>query len=743
MYLKKLEINGFKSFAKKEILSFDCPLTAIVGPNGSGKSNIAESFRWVLGEQSMKSLRGKKGEDLIFNGSGSLSRFNRASVSLTFDNSKKQFPIDFSDVVIERVVYRDGVNEYYINGTQVRLRDIIELLSVVSLGASSHHIISQNQSDRILITNAKERKQMVEDSLGLRIYHWKISEGKRKLEKTKENIKEAQSIRRELSGHLRFLQKETEKIEKTKQFKEDLLKLYDIYLQNEHSYIVRENNAIILKKKIPEDKLSKITKILNSYNKNEKIHIDDVYINKLEETDKAISNIGRKKDEMSRNIGKIEGIIEATAGKKDEYNNYKNEKKFSIYEINYLTEEIERLLHISQSQDTYKELRETLTKVKHTLDKFNKTIKEEISENENETLKKELEKLINAKEKLENELQILLDSENKLKNKRIEIVEKIEEQKNNFQEKERRYFEAKEQRAHIFTELEALKGRENNINLRGDLLKNEIQDIAIIFGQLKAKELEEKAKNDIYYDRVFKEEDQITIRKDIERLKIRVEEVGHVNNAVLKEYKDIKNRDSFLEKEVEDLQKTEKSLIKLTKDLEETLSDDFKKGIAKINNSFQNFFEILFGGGKASISIIKIEKYFKEQINIEKLQDEEQKEDGIDITVNLPRKKIRGLEMLSGGEKALTSIALLFAMTQVKPPPFLILDETDAALDEANSKKYGDMLEHLAKETQLILITHNRETMSRVDVLYGVTMGGDSVSKLLSVKFDEAVKIAK
>ena len=122
---------------------------------------------------------------------------------------------------------------------------------------------------------------------------------------------------------------------------------------------------------------------------------------------------------------------------------------------------------------------------------------------------------------------------------------------------------------------------------------------------------------------------------------------------------------------------------------------------------------------------------------------EEEGEEGVDIDVSLPRKKIKGLTMLSGGERALTSIALLFAISQVNPPPFIILDETDAALDEANSKKYGDMIENLSKYSQLILITHNRETMSRAGIIYGVTMGADGISKLLSIKFEEAVKVAK
>lgn len=124
-------------------------------------------------------------------------------------------------------------------------------------------------------------------------------------------------------------------------------------------------------------------------------------------------------------------------------------------------------------------------------------------------------------------------------------------------------------------------------------------------------------------------------------------------------------------------------------------------------------------------------------------EDEETIENGLEVAVKLPNKKVSGLEMLSGGERALTSIALIFAMSQVNPPLFIILDETDAALDEANSRRYGDMIEALAKKSQLILITHNRETMSRASVLYGVTMAGDGVSKLLSVKLDQAVEHAK
>ena len=162
----------------------------------------------------------------------------------------------------------------------------------------------------------------------------------------------------------------------------------------------------------------------------------------------------------------------------------------------------------------------------------------------------------------------------------------------------------------------------------------------------------------------------------------------------------------------------------------------------------------MFGGGTAGLKVVREKVKIKSDTDLE--MDEEMLEgsaetleesladkEGIEIEVNLPRKKIKGLMMLSGGERALTSIALLFAMSQVNPPPFIILDETDAALDEANSRKYGDMIENLAKQSQLILITHNRETMSRAGIIYGVTMGGGGVSKVLSIQFEEAVSVAK
>ena len=181
MYLKSIELSGFKSFGKKTDLVFGSRIVSIVGPNGSGKSNVAEAFRFVLGEQSMKSMRSKRGEDLIWGGSPGLARTNRAGVKVVFDNApdrggKRLLDIDFNEVVIERVVYRDGQNEYVLNGTVVRLKDVIRMLAGANIGGSGYQIISQGEADRILNASPRERREMVEDALGLKLYQHKKAE---------------------------------------------------------------------------------------------------------------------------------------------------------------------------------------------------------------------------------------------------------------------------------------------------------------------------------------------------------------------------------------------------------------------------------------------------------------------------------------------------------------------------------------------------------------------------------------
>ena len=213
---------------------------------------------------------------------------------------------------------------------------------------------------------------------------------------------------------------------------------------------------------------------------------------------------------------------------------------------------------------------------------------------------------------------------------------------------------------------------------------------------------------------------------------------------VIKEYEETKERDEFLENEISDVVRSVEQLESVIQDLKEKLNTEFDKGMQKINDQFNRFFRLMFGGGSARLEeAVVVRRRRKSDDDTLPLEEEDDKELGVDIKVKLPRKKVSDLDMLSGGERSLTSIALLFALSQVNPPPFLVLDETDAALDEANSQKYGDMVEQLSKFSQLIVVTHNRETMSRAQTLFGVTLGRDDSSATISLRLEDAAKYAK
>ena len=309
-----------------------------------------------------------------------------------------------------------------------------------------------------------------------------------------------------------------------------------------------------------------------------------------------------------------------------------------------------------------------------------------------------------------------------------EEAEKARRETEESRQEERRVYHLELEAAKLKDVLRSFEVEEEKIRLAEGELGRELEEARPYLGG------EYLKKGEVFSS----EEEAQALRKKAERTKIRLEEAGGIDPAVLKEYEEVSKRDEFFGKELGDLAASAGSLRQAMKELEKKLEHDFKDGVLKINSEFQKFFATMFGGGKASLKVITRTLRKRRKEEGENGEEEAGEEEGIDISVDLPRKRIRSLDMLSGGERALTSIALLFAMSSVHPPPFLVLDETDAALDEANSERYAKMLEDLSKTTQLIVITHNRTTMKCVGVLYGVTMGSDGISKLLSLKFEEA-----
>lgn len=758
MYLKELTINGFKSFARKGELEFSAPITAIVGPNGSGKSNVAESFRFVLGEQSVKSMRGKRGEDLIWGGSEGVARGNRASVQVVLDNAARQFPLDFDEVKIERIVHRDGQNEYLLNDSAVRLKDVQELLAAANIGSTGHHIISQGEADRILSASARERREMIEDALGLKVYQLKKNEAERKLVKTQENIAQVESLRREAAPHLKYLEKQVQKIEKSLELQSRLKSVYIEYLKREDAYIAFHNDRLLAERRVPEAALETIKRQLdNAKALLRATEAGDGVRSHVVEAEEAWRAASKQRQVVLHELGKLEGQLTYIERKIEE-----RARKSAVVTTGPAIPraELERVVVAITGQVEAALVREELPIIKRALSDIVHKLRSllerapEVSEdNQQEDIEAEKQQLHLRKGELEGSMERARKAEEEAEAQYQTVQAAALASTEGARAAEREVFRlVGEQRAHevLFERIDRELAMLDRDRFE---FKRELEEGVALLGRAVALYFEAPLVVDgveIPAEAVATEDRTVqrNRRHELEKLKIRLEELGSgVTEDVVKEYTAARERDAFLEREISDLTVSVEKLRTLISELQAQLQEQFFAGIDKISIEFNRFFTLMFGGGEASLERVepKVKRGSVED-GEEVLEDDGEPvetEVGIELAVKLPNKRVKGLEMLSGGERALTSIALIFAMSQVNPPPFVILDETDAALDEANSRRYGDLIEALAKKSQLILITHNRETMSRASVLYGVTMGGDGISKLLSVRLEQALAVAK
>ena len=758
MYLKHLTISGFKSFAKKGELEFSAPITSIVGPNGSGKSNVAESFRFVLGEQSIKSMRGKKGEDLIFNGSDSISRGNRAAVSITLDNTKRVFPLDFDEIMLERTVHRDGQNEYQINKSKVRLKDVQELLSAANIGSTGHHIISQGEADRILSASPKERREMIEDALGLKVFQYKKVEAEKKLKKTRGNIEKVQSLRREVAPHLKFLERQVKKIERSMQLKTELVAVYSEYLKREDTYLAYHLDRLRLLQETPAKLLEELATQLTNAKKALASSDDNEKGKELIPLEEVVSAVRQERQTLLRKSGQLEGqvsFLERRIAQLHQKSTSESDAPVPMGEVKKVLQVIESSIGKAVKSDDVSQLQRALSDVLHVFKKFVQSASGIVVVTTDEE-EKELASLQKKLQSIEKEIVAIEEKEQAHTAQYNDLKRAIEEDSHESREAEREVFRVVGEQREAENTLSRIQSEITALDRDRMEFKRELQEAVALIGSGAAQYFTFEIIVDgmVITNKHIADESRQTQRdrrRELEKMKIRLEELGGANQDIEKEYKEVVERDEFLVHEVTDLEASAVQLDALIAELVAQLDEQFVAGIDKIDVEFSRFFTLMFGGGEAKLVRIKPkvkkkkkgEDEFGEEIEIDEDVEDEEAQEGIELDVKLPNKRVKGLDMLSGGERALTSIALIFAMSQVNPPLFIILDETDAALDEANSRRYGDMIEALAEKSQLILITHNRETMSRAGILYGVTMGGDGVSKLLSVKFDEAVVVAK
>ncbi len=921
MFIKSVELLGFKSFAERTRIDFQSGITTILGPNGCGKSNIVDAIKWVIGEQSSKMLRAENMKEVIFNGTENRKQLNVAEVTLTLYNNNDILPINMPEVSIKRRLYRSGESEYYINSTPVRLKDVKELFFDTGVGKSAYSVMEQGKIDQILSNKPEERRYVFEEAAGITKYKIRSKEAERKLEKTDENLKQVESVLGEVRKNYNTLKKQSEKTREYREIKEKLFELErDIQLlrlkdffnrRDQKESVLKENSEKKNKVQLQIDdinaamekgidlvnsmesnlieKQKKLYKLdLEKNNKdsqlkilkerieelNRKIKDDEnretITKQKLENLKTEIKKTQKDQEEIIKQIKEIESNIAGFKNDIDLFSKKINQNEININKNEAEIENIERSIETLRDElqgvtddivtqldkqlkdfgysykersNIEKEISEILDTLKIQLHGKSDLINDMVSFGNNEKTKNTIHnikiKLSNSAERLDKLIELFkqykkstpsfLDdflapdgiitkkreidnkineayenisarkkenesSRNDIKHLNSKINEyrktleglrvnraRIQTKKTSLEETERRInseiieqenflkkntLEINETREKINDinktidanqkdletlniednklkkmlsglEVDISKKNQNLISKEKDLkvnmdrllkLQAKVEKVHVDLVETKTNiknvydNFQEKHSRELteYESRMFSIKIPISeIKNELGDYKTKLTKLGHLNLMAPEAFEEVKERYEFLSGQIDDLTTAKENLSQITTEIKTESTEIFLETYNKIKKNFNIMFRRLFGGGRATIKLIDPENVL---------------ESGIEIFAQPPGKKSENISLLSGGERALTGVSLLFATYLVKPSPFCILDEIDAPLDDSNIGRFIALLKEFSDRSQFLIISHNKRTLSNSNTLLGVTMEETGVSKIVAVK---------
>ncbi|RME58935.1 hypothetical protein D6779_05465 [Candidatus Parcubacteria bacterium] len=706
--LKRMELGGFKSFAQKTVLEFAPGITAIVGPNGSGKSNIIDAFRWILGEREARNLRGAKAEDLIFAGTPKKPRMGQAYAEISFSNTKNLFPYDVAEVTIQRKVDRSGASQYFINKSEVRLKDVLSLLAKIKLGARGLIVITQGNSDVFIKATPAERRAMIEEILGLKDFQVKKADAERKLKSTNANLEKVHALIEEILPHLRSLRRQVGRWEKREEIEKELQEAKRAYFGTQLAILHAQEKEITAK--LQAHKRTRHTLV-------EQVRIEEAVLQKLDaQRPKEQAQLGNiqeklrqlleKRSAKERAIGKLEATIEIAATTETPSPHPPAQKLLAL--LHKIQESLEKALRDPETLPAV--VRTILQDIQTQLGK--KTARTTPPPSAPTSNHAKLHNLTKELAALNKEIAELRKEEQKIQGNQEAFFHK-------FREASKRLDAAKRK-------LEEWEREEQKILLQRERLFFQKEDL-----ERRAREMGDNLARYNAIPQEHTSHNLAELERKILRLSSQLTSIGEIDQEILKEARETEERYQFLTTQSQDLSKARDNLQQLIQELDKKIKSEFRTSLEKINKELNNFFRLMFRGGKAKL-VYTARRKSEDEKDTEDVQDRE--EAGIEINLEIPRKRIHKLEVLSGGEKSLVGLAVLFALIAVSPPPFLVLDETDAMLDEQNSKKFAAMLKKFAETMQFIIVTHNRAVMEVADVLYGVTMKDDGTTKIYSLK---------
>ncbi len=793
MEFKKIQLNGFKSFADKTNFLIENGLTGIVGPNGCGKSNIVESLRWVMGETSAKSMRGSGMEDVIFSGTSNKASKNIAEVSVTVRNDKNERPVQYrelDEISVKRKIEKDKGSKFYINDKEVRARDAQMFFADLSTGAHSPSMISQGRIGALVTAKPTDRRAILEEAAGISGLHVRRHEAELRLNAAENNLKRADELRRQQERQLVNLQKQAEEAARYKKMSEEIKKieagLYylklleidkEIGIENEinveaETEVLDFNNRISKIDELIKSETDKVTPLREKNIENlSRIQRLNLELQSLDEQNSRIQddikNIKKTLQTLEVDIDREKGIvIDANSNEKRlkeekkeliEFDSkyYESEKQsdsdlnYSKEKLNVKIEKIKELINSDKKQEAI-----------YSLDNFKMSIQEYANNySKNENIKKESVKRNERIKIIDTEIEswknLLLNSEKmvtELTNRKNKLNIQLDEldnqpklqaeKKGQVREGLRISEEEKSQNETIIS-----KTDEKIETLRSQL--NEIQEQSIQIRERKASsgatvEGLKKRKNDLI-DRINSElslsEENILENSNlfgIEELPDAIDQEDLLDKKKQEREKlgsvNLKadEETNIFETEIRKMEKDRRDLVTAILKLKDSINELNQKGRERLIEAFDKV--------NRKFNEVYTKLFNGGNAKLELVDSDDPLEAGLEMLVSPPGKRLQSITLLSGGEQALTALSLIFAVFLTNPSPICVLDEVDAPLDDANVTRFCSLLEELTKitNTKFIIVTHHALTMSKMNRLYGVTMPEKGISQLVAVDLQKA-----
>lgn len=977
--LKSLELHGYKSFASKTRFEFGERVTAVVGPNGSGKSNIADSIRWVLGEQSYRTLRGRRTDDMIFAGSESRARAGMAAATITFDNSEGWLPIDFSEVTVGRRAHRDGQNDYLLNGQRVRLRDIQDLLGAAGLAERTYTIIGQGLVDSVLSLKPEDRSKLIEEAAGISVHRARREESLRRLDKTQDNLDRVKDILSEIRPRLRSLERQAERAVAQDQVRQELEQaLHQWYgyqwhrqrrslsqARSQAERFAAERQQLLSGSQHSAESLEQINQQVEQLRRalreaeserdqqrskhgeaerqlavaherlqwleqqerqanaqllelvERRAELNEQLLQARDEarrkqlklfeatavgqpTETMLEHLEERRNRLTTLIGELSDRAQALAQQRaalaakleDESDGFAHRLVEAAergalsgvvgelgdnlrieqghesaihavldgYEHSVVfrhsgeleaalewikpQDRLERLALIPQTEvrrppelsvpadpdclglaadlvqagpgyeaaarlllsravivrdrpaarrivnqlphdarvvtlagevfypagpvvltvngnrerhresmrtqlaATSQELEQVEGERHHLLQQQEQaerqvraTLSKEVvraTQDKAQSLEDRLADLADEIAKLSQQLSANLTEQRKLRSEAERLQDSLWATQGLADETGTAYADAEQQLSQAERERTRLMAAEAGSRDRQRLAEEQHTRAQIELARLteRGEDLQRRILDDFS---LLNESDQTAeqvvsqlqpveelppeLEGQVDRLRRQLRNMGSINPAARAEYEEVKTRHDFLQGQIQDLTEAEVRLKQVIQELDDLMAREFQTTFEQVEQAFEQNFTRLFNGGSAKLNLVEVE----DQV-------------GIEMDVRLPGKRTQGLSMLSGGERSLTAVSLVFALLKLSPTPFCVLDEVDAMLDESNVLRFGEILSELSDQTQFVVITHNRQTIQTAEVLYGISLGSDKASEVISLKLEEAAE---